>query len=222
MPLRLVFISDTHGLHRHLIVPEGDILIHAGDITQYGELRELIDFDDWLAHLKHPHKIVIAGNHDFCCEQYPEHSRMVLQHCLYLQDEAVILAGLKFYGSPWQPPFYGVFNAARGEAIQRKWANIPEDTEVLITHGPPHGYGDRTTRGQLVGCRDLSETVGRIRPKVHAFGHIHEGAGVYSNSDTIFLNASACDEDLNLIHSPAVLNYEFNETLQNMFVRVSE
>ena len=63
--MRLVLISDTHGDHDHLTVPDGDVLIHAGDMTENGEVSEVRDFNRWLGTLPHKHKLVIAGNHAF-------------------------------------------------------------------------------------------------------------------------------------------------------------
>ena len=122
MSIRIVAISDTHGLHRHLQVPPGDILVHAGDITGRGQLDQVVDFNEWLGGLPHRHKVVIAGNHDFCFEQQPLESAALLTNCIYLFDKAITLDGLCFYGSPWQPWFYDwAFNLGRGPELQAKW-----------------------------------------------------------------------------------------------------
>jgi Icc-related predicted phosphoesterase len=203
MSITVVAISDTHGFHRRLSLPPGDILVHAGDLTRHGTLEELVEFNDYLGHLPHQHKIVIAGNHDFCLEWNPEESREILTNCIYLQDEAVTLHGIQFYGSPWQPVFYGVFNAHRGTEIRAKWESIPSETDVLITHGPPCGHGDLTQRRQQhVGCRDLLDAVERIQPQVHIFGHIHEGYGISSNDHTTFVNASTCAVSFQPVNPP--------------------
>ncbi|OWK34470.1 metallophosphatase domain-containing protein [Fimbriiglobus ruber] len=189
--MRIVCISDTHGHHAKWEVPDGDILVHAGDLTDDGDLADVEDFDRWLGTLPHRHKIVIAGNHDFCFQQQPDRARQRLSHATYLQDEAVVIDGVKFYGSPWQPWFFDwAFNLPRGADIAAKWALIPADTTVLVTHGPPLGIGDLTKRGDLAGCADLLARVQVVRPKLHVFGHIHEAAGVYHTQETLFVNAA--------------------------------
>ena len=189
--LTLVLMADTHGYHRDLEVPRGDVLIHAGDITQHGTLREVAAFDQFLAEQPHPHKVVIAGNHDFCFEEQPAAARSRLTQAIYLQDEAVEVCGVKVYGSPWQPWFYDwAFNLRRGPEIAAKWALIPADTQILVTHGPPRGFGDLTFGGEHAGCDDLLARVREIKPALHVFGHIHEGTGVYRDGGTIFVNAS--------------------------------
>ena len=186
-----VAISDTHGYHDRLEVPDGDVLIHGGDLTKHGRLEDVEAFDRWLAGLPHRHKIVIAGNHDFCFQHRPREARALLRHAIYLEDRAVEVEGVKFYGSPWQPEFFDwAFNLPRGPALAAVWAKIPDDTQVLITHGPPLGIGDLTHRGPHVGCEDLLRRVRQVRPRLHVFGHIHEAAGRYDVDGTTFVNAS--------------------------------
>lgn len=189
--LTIVCISDTHGHHDITVVPAGDILIHAGDLTKFGELDEVDSFNAWLGTLAHPHKVVVAGNHDWCFQRYPQEARRRLPNALYLQDEAAELAGLKFYGSPWQPWFLDwAFNLPRGPELAAKWALIPADTDVLVTHGPPEGIGDLTKHWYHVGDADLRHRVQQVRPKLHVFGHIHEAAGVCRVDQTLFVNAA--------------------------------
>ncbi|VAW74825.1 Fetal brain protein 239, partial [hydrothermal vent metagenome] len=189
--MRLVIVSDTHGMHNEVDIPSGDIFIHAGDFTGNGTLEEVEDFNHFLAGLDHTHKIVISGNHEYCFEKEPRQSQDLLNNCIYLQDNATIIEGIKFYGSPWQPWFFNwAFNLERGAEIRKKWELIDNDTDVLITHGPPVGHGDEVVSGERVGCEDLIDFVDRIKPKYHIFGHIHEGYGISHNSHTTFINAS--------------------------------
>lgn len=212
MPTIIVAISDTHGLHRSLTIPEGDILVHAGDITRSGELETVVDFNEWLGTLPHQHKIVIAGNHDFCFERDPQRSRALLTNCIYLQDESLTVQGIKFYGSPWQPWFFDwAFNLKRGPEIREKWNLIPADTDVLITHGPPFGYGDQTARGEKVGCQDLLQVVERLKPRLHVFGHIHEGYGTSTTESTTFMNACICTLSYKPENAP--LAYVYQESI---------
>jgi len=206
--MKFIAIADTHGFHRSLEIPAGDILVHAGDLTRHGTLDDVQEFNDFLGSLPHPHKIVIAGNHDICFEIYRKACEELLTNCVYLQDQEVIIDGIKFYGSPWQPWFYDwAFNLERGPEIWAKWDLIPENTDVLITHGPPYGLGDLTARGYSTGCQDLLEVIDQIKPKLHIFGHIHEGYGMTSNRDTTFINASSTDQMYRLINPPIAFDY---------------
>ena len=209
--MKLVAISDTHGLHRSLQIPDGDILVHAGDLTRHGTLDDVIEFNDFLGTLPHPHKIVIAGNHDFCFESDREACEKIMTNCIYLQDEEVFIDDVKFYGSPWQPWFYDwAFNLERGPEIRAKWDLIPEGTDILITHGPPYGIRDLTARGDKAGCQDLLEVVEKIKPSVHFFGHIHEGFGITSHGKTTYINTSTCDHLYQPVNKPVVYEYEVN------------
>lgn len=123
--MRIVAVSDTHGFHRKIAVPHGDILVHAGDFTVTGSLRDVSELNDFLGRLPHPTKIVIAGNHDWCFQKQPAEARARLTNAVYLQDEAAEVGGLGFYGSPWQPWFYDwAFNLERGSEIRAKWELI--------------------------------------------------------------------------------------------------
>jgi Icc-related predicted phosphoesterase len=209
MALRIILISDTHSLHRQLNIPDGDILLHAGDITDTGTQDQVEKFNHFLATLPHRHKIVIAGNHDFYFEQFPKEARALLTNCIYLQDEAVTIEDLRFYGSPWTPWFYDwAFNLQRGKPLREKWALIPSETQILITHGPPRGYGDLTNGGERTGCADLLDAVTRIKPWLHIYGHIHEGAGVYHHDATTLINASSCDFMYNPVNPAVVIDID--------------
>lgn len=204
--LTIVAISDTHGLHHLLDIPPGDVLIHSGDLSWTGDLSEVAEFNAFLGTLPHRHKIVVAGNHDLCFEQQPAAARALMTNAIYLEDEAVTIEGLKFYGSPWQPRFLDwAFNLNRGPEIRAKWELIPPDTDVLITHGPPYSIRDYIVdTHERVGCRDLLTAVQRVRPRYHFFGHIHDGTGVTVRYGTTFVNASICDMQYNPIHRPIV------------------
>ena len=207
--LRLVVISDTHGLHKRIEIPPGDVLIHAGDLTRSGKPREIEKFDRFLGDLPHRYKVVIAGNHDFYFEHEPERARRLITNAIYLQDEGVEIEGVRFWGSPWQPWFFDwAFNLQRGAPLKEKWDLIPAGTEVLITHGPPFGFGDMTTRGAAVGCQDLLQAIRRVRPRFHIFGHIHEGYGLWEEEGVTYLNASNCNFDYEPVNPPMVIDLE--------------
>ena len=216
--MRIVCLSDTHNLHDRIRVPDGDLLLHAGDATMHGTAEEIAAFDAWLASLPHPHKVVVAGNHDFLFERDPERARGLLRHAVYLQDSGVEVLGLRIWGSPWQPWFFDwAFNLRRGAPLKAKWDQIPQETDVLLTHGPPHGILDRvggplprlmaavTGQGAHVGCEELREAAFRLRPRLHVFGHIHECYGRETRDGTLFVNAANCDRAYRASNPPLVV-----------------
>lgn len=210
--MRFVFASDTHSRHESLVVPPGDVFVHCGDFTMNGNLSDIEAFGGWVRALPHAHKVVIAGNHDLTFERNPSRARQALENgttaITYLEDSATTIEGIHVYGSPWQPWFYDwAFNLARGEEIARKWSLIPNDTHVLVTHGPPMAILDRVGRGH-VGCADLWRRVRSIRPIVHAFGHIHEGSGVDERDGITFINASICDASYRPVHPCRVVDVD--------------
>ena len=202
--LRLVCISDTHSLHRQITVPEGDVLLHAGDFTRRGELDELRDFNDWLGTLPHPNKIVIAGNHDRICEEVPELIPQLLSNATYLCDTSTVIAGYSFYGAPWIAGIGGWAFTRSLNTLVYRWANIPTNTDVLITHGPPLGGQDRNYKGEYLGCPVLAEAVLRVRPKLHLFGHVHEAYGVAEAQGITFANVSTCTPNYAATNAPLV------------------
>ena len=197
--MKIVAISDTHGMHRQLAIPEGDILIHSGDFLGNGRLTQLEEFCSWLEELPHKHKIVVAGNHDTCLESIITRNRAITtinKVAIYLEDSSIIIDNVKFYGSPWQPEFCNwAFNLPRGEALKEKWDMIEEDTNVLITHGPPHTILDYCDGGH-VGCEELYKATRRLSKlgdlTHHVFGHIHESYGTESVRGTTYHNVSNC------------------------------
>lgn len=210
--LRVVCISDTHGHHGDLELPEGDVLVHAGDFTKRGTLAEVAAFDAFLARQPHPYKIVVAGNHDFLCQREPVLARSTLAHATYLEHEAAEVGGLRVFGSPWQPWFRDwAFNLRRGEPLRARWAEVPEGIDLLVTHTPPLGILDRVHDGTHVGCEELRAALARIRPRAHVFGHIHEAHGTAELDEfagTRFLNACTCDVRYRPHNPPLVLELE--------------
>ena len=205
--MRIVCLSDTHNLHDRIRVPEGDLLLHAGDATNRGTEKEVSLFADWLAGLPHRHKVVVAGNHDFLFERQPVLARAHIHGAVYLEDEAVEIEGLRIWGSPWQPEFLDwAFNLPRGAPLREKWDRIPQATDVLVTHGPPYGVLDRVDEGRQEGCAELLKAVGRVRPRLHLFGHIHEAYGLEVRDGTTFVNASICDRACRPVNPPVVVD----------------
>lgn len=205
--MRIVAISDTHNLHNGTQIPEGDVLIHAGDFTENGTLEEVLAFERFLRKLPHKHKILVAGNHDFYFENYPEEAQQIVSNYIYLQDQAVNLNGTKIYGSPWQPRFQEwAFNLERGAEIREKWDLIPEDTDVLVTHGAPQGIRDHATGYGNIGCEELLAAVKRVQPKYHIFGHVHDGYGQSLIGETTFVNVCICDMEYQVVNPPTILD----------------
>lgn len=202
--MKVVFISDSHTLHDRLTLPNGDLLIHGGDFCGQGSLREAQAFFAWLELQPHPYKIVIAGNHDRCAEDSPQEFRALIPpSVIYLENDGVEIEGISIWGSPVTPWFYDfAFNRQRGPDIDRAWQRIPEELHVLVTHGPPQGVLDLTTRQVEAGCADLRRRVVDTRPRFHLFGHIHEGYGAARLGTTICYNGSVVDERYNLCNAP--------------------
>lgn len=212
--LRCVFISDTHSLARDLEVPDGDVLIHSGDLSGNGKLSEFLEQVKWLASFPHKHKILVAGNHDVVIERWPFVARPELEAngITYLENSEVVIEGIKFYGSPIQPFFNNwAFNVKEESRRALVWAQIPDDTDVLVTHCPPHGILDFCEDGHT-GCEALWwEVMERVKPQIHAFGHIHEGHGKVDFGHTLFLNASICDGGYNPINRPWVVDVKIKD-----------
>ncbi len=207
--MRIVCISDTHSLHDRIKVPDGDLLIHAGDSTYVGTIKELKDFNRYLSRLPHKYKIVIAGNHEVELELHPEKAKKQLTSCIYLQDDKVTLEGIRIYGSPWVPASFddgGVFNLIRGSQLKKKWDKIPHGIDVLITHCPPYGHCDAVSDTIAGGCKDLGMAVDAIKPKYHVFGHIHSGYGIKTLEGTTYINAAICTIDYKPTNLPIVFD----------------
>ena len=202
--MKFVCMSDTHELHDQFKVPDGDVYINAGDFTNLGTEGAIISFNKYLATLPHQYKIIIAGNHDFLFERSPKRAESLLTDCLYLNDSAVVIDDIKIYGSPYSPWFHNwAFNLHRGKPLRDKWALIPKDTDILITHGPPLGHGDLVDNSPE-GCEDLLNSIQKINPSYHIFGHIHEGYGITKEGKTTCINASSVDEKYKPINQPII------------------
>uniref|UniRef100_A0A7E4VI81 Metallophos domain-containing protein n=1 Tax=Panagrellus redivivus TaxID=6233 RepID=A0A7E4VI81_PANRE len=226
--VRFVCISDTHEKMGQLLdsIPDGDVLIHAGDFTEGGDIGEVIKFNAEIGTLPHKYKFVVPGNHELGFEDGEIMSDQqvaglnmlgvrkayeMLNNCEYIVDRTVEVYGLKIYGSPWHPMQGYSFYRSRGSALLQKWNNIPSKVDVLVTHTPPLGHGDYNAwnkmDGILAGCAELLNTVEyRVKPKFHVFGHIHDRYGATTNGATTFINASSCDHKMNIAHPPIIFD----------------
>jgi calcineurin-like phosphoesterase family protein len=239
--LKIVALSDTHTMGHRITVPDGDVLVHAGDLTFRGTEDEIRGELGWLESLPHKHKLFVAGNHDFGFDKNapaefrgwkvhpsgltPDELELRKKRLLadfpgltYLENSGCEIEGVKFYGSPNQPWFWDwAFNFPKKElksgiTAERTWAAIPDDTEVLITHGPPAGIRDRNTHDYGPENHRLGDPFLRTRlltlPRLsmHIFGHIHGGYGTEFSADgrVAFINAASCNEDYAPINEPIV------------------
>lgn len=215
--MRLVCFADTHQFHDELVVPDGDVVVCAGDVGRAGSFDEIERFLRWFSALPHAHKLFTPGNHDGCVRYAASALRAAFPDVTILIDEGVVVAGLRLWGAPWTPVFHDwAFMLPRGPALAERWACIPEGTDVLITHGPPQrilddvsGYrfgrvfeegdadddNDIDADDRFAGCVDLRRRVEVVRPGLHLFGHIHGQRGVVTAGETTFVNCSTneCD-----------------------------
>lgn len=205
-------MSDTHGRHGHFELEGGDFLLHSGDVSSRGRPEEILTFINWLEMQDYRHLVWIPGNHDWDLEKNFAYwkSECDKRGIHLLNDSGVVLDGIKIWGSPVQPWFHSwAFNRARTQKeatrlhgwIKPHWDMIPEDTEILLTHGPPMGIGDEVTNvmgtsynpPQHVGCEELLKRIKETQIKLHVSGHIHEGRGHHYEGPVTYVNASSLD-----------------------------
>jgi len=201
--MRIVAISDTHNRHEGIKrMPEGDVLIHAGDLTGEGIPSEIFDAFAWLAKQPFERVIVIPGNHDFGFQRIPELAgalKSKFPRVELLNDSETMVNGFRVWGSPWQPWFHDwAFNFLPGsvgeQQAQEKWDTIPDDTAILVTHGPAYGILDETVRRKHVGCTALKARIEKVpNLRLHVCGHIHEAYGAEKHGDVLYVNACTCD-----------------------------
>jgi len=210
--MKICIISDTHGKHKQLSLPDAEMIIHCGDFTSVGKEHEVRNFMKWYSNLdQYKYKLIIAGNHDKLFEQSSSWAKSLIpNNIVYLEDSEIIIEGIKFYGTPVQKIFFNwAFN--RTEAVlERHWKAIPDDTDVLITHSPPYGIGDYVSAGYSTdgpqGSPSLYlEVVKRIRPKIHCFGHIHEGYVIKEIDGIKFINASNLNFNYDCVNEPIIV-----------------
>ena len=222
--MKLVVISDTHCSQFPL--PDGDVLIHCGDHTYKGTVPESEPALQWLVDQPHKHKLIIAGNHELGWEQdllrnyyrpVPISVPTVVARypsLTYLHDSGIEIDGIKFWGSPYQPVFYNwAFQKERGSpyGLAEHWEKIPEDTDVLITHGPPYGFGDTNKRDGRFGDEDLLRRVRVVKPTLHLFGHAHAGYGEWLSEGTLFVNAAILNEDYHVQNKPVEIDINLED-----------
>lgn len=211
--MRVVCISDTHKSFPE--VPDGDLLIHSGDFSFRASIQDVIEFNEWLGTLPHPNKILVPGNHDREMEKNLPLCRATLTNGIILVDEALSINGIKIYGTPWTPPFYHWYYMAKERKLGQIFGAIPDDTDILITHGPPWAildwvpyYIPQTGEMGIRNCGsiELLNRMKRLKVKHHIFGHIHEAYGEQTIDGTHYINASQMDGNYRLTNKPIVFD----------------
>lgn len=208
-------ISDTHCLHDYLTIPKADIVIHSGDFANSRiraiNTNEVLNFINWFKSLDIKHKILVSGNHDVSIENRMIRPDFIKENGIaYLENEETVIDGIKIWGSPITPSFGKdwAWNVARHKTC-KVWEQIPEDVDIIVTHGPPKGVLDLNREMSMCGCSYLTKVVSKIKPKLHLFGHVHDNESVLNsgirklpNLETIFSNGSVvCDGKSKLINN---------------------
>lgn len=226
--MKIWHISDTHTYHWLLDLPkDARMVIFSGDCSNTREpvlnSNEVLDFIEWYKMLPYTYKIFVGGNHDTSIEaRLIKRKQFEDKGIIYLENESVEIEGIKIWGSPITPTF-GVgwaWNRKR-EKIHKYWDEIPENTDIVVTHGPPFGMldstYDRLNNFDMCGCRNLMKRIIKVNPKYHLFGHIHnfkdiynQGVRTYNLGRTIFSNGSVVEDNkFGLISNNGnILNYE--------------
>jgi len=217
--MKVCCISDTHLNHASLDIPECDLLIHAGDFSFIGKMVDIIEMDQWFGKLKSAgickEIVAIAGNHDWTAMKNPSWTKETFTNCIYLDEEPCEVFGYKVFGSAWSPFFNNwAFNAQRGKEIARHWKKIPEDTEILVVHGPPYGILGVNTEepypkhlGPIhLGCEELKKRIDQLKDlKLSVHGHIHSSHGIEEHNGVKFVNASVLNENYEVSFKPIVI-----------------
>lgn len=202
-PIDILHLSDTHGQHKNLkSLPEADVIVHSGDFTFAGSEEEAYDFMNWFCNLPYKHKIFIAGNHDMCMYG-ADHIDGLSRNVHYLYNNSVVIDGIKFYGIPM------FMEDCMDGNLDVFINNIPDDTDVLITHMPPKGTCDLANYGkgpEHRGNATLAELLKKLHPTCHLFGHEHDAYGKTIKENVIYSNACVVDSRYNLINKPTIIN----------------
>lgn len=215
--MKIVCTGDFHGqFPADGEMPEGDVLVFAGDIglnigtTRHAHSIEdaIAPFDDWLDRQQLSYNLIvgIAGNHDRLLEEAPEVGRQL--NWDYLHDSGLVYDGVKFWGAPWSNKFFDWAFMGNETQLAERWALIPDDTDVLITHGPAYGVNDLAQGRTNVGSKTLRERILEVRPLLHVSGHIHEARGVDLIGGTVCVNPSYVDGGYRPGHAPVVLDLD--------------
>lgn len=227
--LKIVAISDVHGKWNKIQIPKCDILISAGDYSFRGERHMVKDFHRWLNKQPAKHIISVQGNHELLVEKYfLECKEIAKEECNrvhFIEEDLIEIEEIKIYCSAWTPYFNNwAYNAGRTiseAALYQKpfigdiWNRIPDDIDILVTHGPPYEILDLAPVNRInpiprnVGCERLKERIKSLKKLTHhIFGHIHNDYGIKQIDGITYINASICNEAYQPLNEPIVVDYE--------------
>lgn len=195
--MKITCLSDTHMHHKKIVMPECDMIIHAGDFTYHGEFDEVKKFLQWYGEQKAKYKLLVCGNHEVEISKQP--FQLLQQMCenegvQILNNSHTIINGLTIFGSPNSLKFGNgwAYNSNESE-LGNIYSSILTETDIVITHGPAYGRLDRVLSGQLVGSLSLTERLMELpNLKLHVTGHIHESRGTLLRDGVLTVNASIC------------------------------
>lgn len=191
--MKFIAISDTHGCHRQLDLPSGDVLLHSGDVCNQGNRDQVKDFLDWFDQLEFKYKIFLRGNHDI---EFKTRISLIdfemPKNVYHLDHSGIEIENILIWG---------ISHPLRWS--QKTWDSIPSNTQILMTHQPPYSVFDKPPLSPSTGDKELLKKVKQIKPKVHLFGHIHAGYGKKQIDNTLFINASTYKASKKrIIHPP--------------------
>jgi Icc-related predicted phosphoesterase len=218
--VKILHLSDTHRQQNKINIPSDiDIIIHSGDFSNKKDSlrneKEALAFIDWFSSLDIKYKVLVAGNHDTSIQARlitPE--QIENRGIIYLENASVKIEGLLVWGSPYTPLYGEWAFMAEEDRLALMWETIPDDADIVITHGPPLGMLDMTFDSiindtphyRLCGSKSLADRMDKIQPTLHCFGHIHnsqKGTGVFNagtrlkaGSKTIYSNGSCSTDGL--------------------------
>ena len=202
--MRIVIISDTHGGHEELGDLCGDVLIHCGDVEHLfrKDDQAIEKIDDWFGRQQFDHVLCTGGNHDLTLERHVQAGKQPFRNALFLHDTELVIDGIKFFGAPWVPHLEKHAFFADERALDEAWSRIPNDVDVLITHTPPAGVLDVSSRGATLGCKLLARRLKAVKPVLHCFGHVHASAGSRVRGGTTYVNASSVNSSFEITVAP--------------------
>lgn len=233
--VRILCISDTHGEHGSLdpsSFSPCDLVIFAGDLSMFGNPSEVSSFKKWFQSINCPNKLLIAGNLDLTFDtKNLDHFKDKILHYVktdvkletikpnFLQNADFIYAEhnlveitisnhpIRIFASPYTPEFMDFgFQYKEKEQAKALWDQIPNDIDVLVTHGPPHNICDKSSSGFHCGCEVLRGAIERVKPALSVFGHIHEAYGTDVFGDTLCCNVALVNQSRKIANKPTYVD----------------
>jgi Icc-related predicted phosphoesterase len=203
--VKIVALSDTHGKHRQVEIPDGDILIYAGDFEIRNNL-DLFEMSEWLNELPHKRVVAIFGNHDFTEHSEIKYMKQMFERVNLLFNESIEIDGLKIWGSPYSPFFNNWAWMQPDNMLKEIWDTIPLETEIVVTHTMPYGILDGILpRMESVGSLTLRDAIKRVQPKIQIGGHLHESFGQYTDGKIDYYNVSVLDEQYQVANPVTII-----------------